>query len=67
MFFALRELHFTTYRQNLNAWHTFVGDEIVDHSDVDRVAPSAFSFSSSHLASMDWVKATTRSDVTSNI
>ena len=48
---------------------TLVGNKIVDHSDVDGAspvgaAPTTSSFSTEHLASMDWAKTTARQDET---
>ena len=56
-----------TYRQTSNISHTWVGNKIVDHSDVVGAspvgaAPTTSSFSTYHLASMDWPKATARWD-----
>ena len=53
--------------QNCNISHTLVGNKIVDYSDVVgaspvAAAPTASSFSSQHLASMDWAKTTARWD-----
>ena len=47
--------------------HTFVGNKIVDHSDVVGAspvgaAPATSSFSTEHLASMDWAKTALRRD-----
>ena len=56
-----------TYRQTSNISHTLVGNKIVDHSDVvgaspAGAAPTASSFSTLHMALMDWAKATARRD-----
>ena len=40
---------------------TLVGYKIVDHSPIG-AAPNASSFSTYHLASVDWAKTTTRRD-----
>ena len=53
------------YRQTSNICRTLVRNKIVDHSDVfgaspDDAAPTTSSFSTWHLASMDWVKAAAR-------
>ena len=55
------------YRKVSNIRRTLVGDEIVDHSDVVGAssvgaAPTTSSFSTQHLASMDWAKTTARRD-----
>ena len=57
----------SNYRQNSNISGTLLGDEIVDHSDSNvvgaspvGVAPTTSSFSTLHLASVDWAKATAR-------
>ena len=51
------------YHQTSKINHTLVGNTIVDHSDVVGAppvgaAPTASSFSTWHLASMDWTKTT---------
>ena len=56
-----------TYRQTCNINHTFVGNDIGDHSDVVGaspvgIAPSTSSFSTWHLISMDWANTTARRD-----
>ena len=53
------------YRKTSNISRISVGDEIVDNSDVVGAspvgaAPTTSSFSTQHLASMDWVKTTAR-------
>ena len=55
------------YRQVSNERHTLVGNKIVDHSDVVGASPVGAalitsSFSTYHLASMDWAKTTARRD-----
>ena len=55
------------YRQTSNIRRTWVGNIIVDHSDVVGAspvgaAPTTSSFSTQHMASMDWPKATARRD-----
>ena len=55
------------YRKTSNISHTLVGNKIVDNSDVVGAspvgaAPTTSSFSTYHLASMDWAKATARRD-----
>ena len=57
----------TAYRKVPNIICTLVGNEIVDHSDVigaspDGVAPTTSSFSTWHIASMNWAKTTARRD-----
>ena len=49
------------YRQTSNIIHTWVGNNIVDYSDVVGASPigatpTTSSFSTEHLASMDWEK-----------
>ena len=56
-----------TYHQTFDIRHTLVGDEILDHSDVVGAspvgaAPTTSSFSTKHLASMDWAKTSSRQD-----
>ena len=56
-----------TYRQVSNIRRTLVGNKIVDHSDVVGAspvgaAPTTSSFSTEHLASLDWEKTTARRD-----
>ena len=51
------------YRQASNIIRTPVGNTIVDYSDVVGAspvgaAPTTSSFSTQHIASMDWAKAT---------
>ena len=53
------------YRQVSNIRRTLVGNKTVDHSDVVGAspvgaAPTTSSFSTSHLASLDWAKTTAR-------
>ena len=53
------------YRQFSNIRHTLAGYKIVDHSDVVGAspvgaAPTTSSFSTEHLASLDWEKTTAR-------
>ena len=53
------------YRLISNTSRTLVGNKIVDHSDVIGAspvgaAPTTSSFSTQHLASMDWAKTTAR-------
>ena len=55
------------YCQTSNVRHTFVGNEMVDHSDAvgaspAGAAPTTSSFSTLHLASVDWAKTTARRD-----
>ena len=55
------------YRQVSNIRRTFVCNKIVDHSDVVGAspvgaAPTTSSFSTQHLASLDWAKTTARRD-----
>ena len=59
-------LHYI-YRQTSNIRHAFVGNKIVDHSDVVGASPAGASsttssFSTSNLASVDWEKTTARRD-----
>ena len=49
------------YRQTSNIKRTLVGNEIVNHSDVIGAsplgaAPTTYSFSTQHMARMDWAK-----------
>ena len=50
------------YRKTSYISRTFVGNKIVDNSDVAPVgaAPTTSSFSTQHPASMDWAKTTAR-------
>ena len=53
------------YRKTSNISRTLVGNKIVDNSDVVGAsligaAPTTSSFSTKHLASMDWAKTTAR-------
>ena len=55
------------YHQTSNISCTLVGNLIVDHSDVDGAspvgaAPTTPSFSTQHLASMDWAETAARQD-----
>ena len=55
------------YHQTSNIKGTLESNKIVDHSDVvgalpAGTAPTTSSFSTQHLASMDWVKASARRD-----
>ena len=55
------------YRKTSHISRTLVDDKIVDHSDVVGAlpvgaAPTTSSALTWHLASMDWVKTTTRQD-----
>ena len=57
------------YRQNSDLSRTLVGNKLVDQTDVVGASPvgaalSTYSFSISHLTSMDWAKTTTRRDET---
>ena len=54
-----------TYRKTSDISRTLVGNKIVDNSDVVGAAPvgaapTTSSFSTQHLASMDWAKTTAR-------
>ena len=58
---------FNYYRKTSNISRTLVGNKIVDNSDVIGAspigsAPTTSSFSTKHLASMDWAKTTARED-----
>ena len=55
------------YRKSSNISRTLVGNKIVDNSDVvgaspAGAAPITSSFSTWHLASMEWAKTTARDD-----
>ena len=55
------------YRKVSNISRTLVGNNIVDHSDVvgassAGAAPYTSSFSTKHMASLDWPKTTVRRD-----
>ena len=55
------------YRQVSNIRRTLAGYKIVDHSDVVGAspvgaAPTTSSFSTKHLASLDWAKTAARRD-----
>ena len=57
----------SAYCQTSNIRCTLVGNKIVDHADVVGAspvgsAPTTSSFSSEHMASMDWAKTTARLD-----
>ena len=57
------------YRKPSNISRTLVGNKIVDNSDVVGAspvgaAPTTSSFSTQHLASMDWTKATAKGNMT---
>ena len=61
------QTHFSEYRQTSNISCTLVGNKVVDHSDVVGAspvgaAPTTPSFSTKHLASLDWAKTTARWD-----
>ena len=56
---------YTLYRQVSNIRRTLVGNKMVDHSDVVGASPvgaaqTTSSFSTQHLASLDWEKTTAR-------
>ena len=65
---AQLHLQKSKYRHTSNISHTLVCNKTVDHSDVVRTSPvgaaptTISSFSTWHLASMDWVNTTTRRD-----
>ena len=55
------------YCKTSNISRTLIGNKIVDNSDVVGAlpvgaAPTTSSFSTQHLASMDWAKTTARGD-----
>ena len=55
------------YCKTSNICHTSISNIIVDHSDVVGAspvgaAPTTFSFSTQHMASMDWAKTTAKQD-----
>ena len=55
------------YCQTCSISHSLVGNKLVDHWDVFgalpvSAAPTTYSFSTSHLASVDWAKTTVRLD-----
>ena len=55
------------YRQVSNIWRTLAGYKIVDHSDIVGAspvgaAPTTSSFSTKHLAPLDWAKTAARRD-----
>ena len=61
------KLHIWKYHQTSNISHTLEVNTIVYHSDVAEVspvgaAPTTSSFSTQHMASMNWEKTTARSD-----
>ena len=71
--FTLLWLHYSSwlinvmYSKTSNISRTLVGSKIVDHSDVVGAAPvgaapTTSSFSTQHLVSMDWAKATEKRD-----
>ena len=65
--YVFTELSHYYYRQVSNISRTLVGNKIVDHSDVVGAspvgaAPTTSSFSTEHMASLDWAKTTTRRD-----
>ena len=67
MFNWNRYINQITYRQVSNIRRILVGNKIVDHSDVVGAspvgaAPTTSSFSTEHLASLDWEKTTARRD-----
>ena len=74
MFWWLDSQHFTslghrttTYPQTYNIRRTLVGNRMVDHTDVVGawsvgVARTTLSFSTDHLASLDWERTTARRD-----
>ena len=54
-----------TYRKTSSISRTSVGNKMVDHSDVVGAspvgaAPTTSSFSTQHMASMDWAETTAR-------
>ena len=56
-----------TYRKTSDISRTLLGNKIVDNSDVVGAspigaAPPTSSFSTKHLASLDWIKTTARRD-----
>ena len=58
-------LYFFKYRKTSDISRTLVGNKIIDNSDVIGAspvgaAPTTSSFSTKHLASMDWAKTTAR-------
>ena len=57
----------TYIRKSSNISRTLVGNKIVDHSDVAgaspiAAAPTTYSLSTQHMASMNWTKTTARRD-----
>ena len=66
--FAFRYmLYKNTYRQTFNISRTLLSNTTVDHSDVVgappvSAAPTASSFSTWHIVSMDWAKPSSRRD-----
>ena len=63
----VNECRNSIYRQVSNIRHALVGNKIVDHSDVVGAspvgaAPTTSSFSTYHMASLDWAKTTARRD-----
>ena len=65
--FIIAGITYITYRQTSDISRTLVGNKFDHHSDVVGAspvgpAPNTFSFSTQHLTSMDWAKATARRD-----
>ena len=65
--FSCKLSRLSNYREVSNIRSTLVGNKIVDRSDVVGAspvgaAPTTSSFSTWHLASMDWAKRTARRD-----
>ena len=61
----MKSINEPNYCQTSNISHALVGNTNVDHSDVVGAssvgsAPTASSFSTYHLVSMDWTKTTAR-------
>ena len=55
----------TYYRQTFDLNHALTGNKIVEHTDIVGAwpvgaVPTTCSFSTEHLASVDWKKKTTR-------
>ena len=50
------------YRKISNIKRTLVGNRIADHWDVVGAVPTGASFSTEHLASVDWAMTTARRD-----
>ena len=60
---SIKRVNNGMYRKTSNISRTLVGNKIVDNSDVIGAlpvgaAPTTSSFSTKHLASMDWVNTT---------